>query len=66
MQEFAQNSHPFLIQVENSSVNLDDKDMQETLEELVDASGSDFEILSHFDEQVDIDDTNIMTMWPGT
>ncbi|GMI74645.1 hypothetical protein HRI_001133700 [Hibiscus trionum] len=62
-QEFAQNSHPFLIQVENSSVNLDNEDMQETLEELADASGSDFEIPSHFDEQVDIDDTN---MWPGT
>ncbi|KAK8529785.1 hypothetical protein V6N13_102684 [Hibiscus sabdariffa] len=59
-QEFAQNSHPFLIQVENSSVNLDN---EETMEELADASGSDFEIPSHFDEQVDIDDTN---MWPGT
>ncbi|XP_039039860.1 GATA transcription factor 18-like isoform X1 [Hibiscus syriacus] len=63
-QEFAQSSHPFLIQVENSSVNLDDEDMQETLEELANASGSDFEIPSHFDEQVDIDD--IGTVWPGT
>ncbi|KAB2042666.1 hypothetical protein ES319_D02G231500v1 [Gossypium barbadense] len=50
-QEFAQNSHPFLIHVENSSVNLDNEDIQETLEELADASGSDFEIPSHFDEQ---------------
>ncbi|EOX98647.1 hypothetical protein QUC31_015057 [Theobroma cacao] len=65
-QEFAENSHPFPIQVVNSSVNLDDEDMQETLEELADASGSDFEIPSHFDEQVDIDDTNIGTEWPGT
>ncbi|XWS39791.1 hypothetical protein CRYUN_Cryun18bG0084700 [Craigia yunnanensis] len=65
-QEFAENSHPFPIQVENSSVNLDDEDMQETLEELADASGSDFEIPSHFDEQVDIDDTNLGTEWPGT
>ncbi|GMJ12892.1 hypothetical protein HRI_004958400 [Hibiscus trionum] len=65
-QEFAQNSHPFLIQEENSSANLNDEDMQETLEELADASGSDFEIPLHFDEQVDIDDTNIRTMWPGT
>ncbi|KAK6241278.1 hypothetical protein SCA6_006667 [Theobroma cacao] len=62
-QEFAENSHPFPIQVVNSSVNLDD---EETLEELADASGSDFEIPSHFDEQVDIDDTNIGTEWPGT
>ncbi|XP_039056773.1 GATA transcription factor 18-like isoform X2 [Hibiscus syriacus] len=61
--DFAQSSHPFLIQVENSSVNLDDEDMQETLEELADTSGSDFEIPSHFDEQVDIDD--IGTVWPG-
>ncbi|XP_052484615.1 GATA transcription factor 19 isoform X2 [Gossypium raimondii] len=65
-QEFAQNSHPFLIHVENSSVNLDNEDIQETLEELADASGSDFEIPSHFDEQVDIDDSNIVTLWPGT
>ncbi|KAB2091470.1 hypothetical protein ES319_A03G193200v1 [Gossypium barbadense] len=65
-QEFARNSHPFLIRVENSSVNLDNEDIQETLEELADASGSDFEIPSHFDEQVDIDDTNIGTAWPGT
>lgn len=65
-QEFAQNSHPFLIHVENSSVNLDNEDIQETLEELADASGSDFEMPSHFDEQVDIDDSNIVTAWPGT
>ncbi|XP_022763632.1 GATA transcription factor 19-like isoform X4 [Durio zibethinus] len=63
-QEFAENSHPFPVQVENSSVNLDDEDMQETLEELADASGSDFEIPSHFDEQVDIDDNNVGTAWP--
>ncbi|XWS68211.1 hypothetical protein CRYUN_Cryun04dG0071600 [Craigia yunnanensis] len=51
-QELAENSHPFPIQVENSSVNLGDEDMQETLQELDDASESDFEIPSHFDEQV--------------
>ena len=28
------------------------QEMQETLQELADASGSDFEIPSHFDEQV--------------
>ncbi|XVE49454.1 hypothetical protein DITRI_Ditri01bG0083900 [Diplodiscus trichospermus] len=65
-QEFAENSHPFPIQVENSSVNLDDEEMQETLEELGDASGSDFEIPSLFDKQVDIDYTNNGTAWPGT
>ncbi|XVF01483.1 hypothetical protein REPUB_Repub04eG0093000 [Reevesia pubescens] len=65
-QEFAENSHPFPIQVENTSDNLDDEDMQETVEELGDASGSDLEIPSHFDDQVDIDDTNIGTKWPGT
>ncbi|XVE66626.1 hypothetical protein DITRI_Ditri08aG0093100 [Diplodiscus trichospermus] len=48
-QEFAENSHPFCIQVDNSSVNLDD---EETLEELADDSGSDFEIPSQFDELV--------------
>lgn len=64
-QEFARNSHPFLIRVENSSVNLDNEDIQETLEELADASGSDFEMPSHFDEQVDIDDSNIVTAWPA-
>ncbi|OMO63493.1 Zinc finger, GATA-type [Corchorus olitorius] len=65
-QEFIENSHPFPIQVENSSVNLDDEDLQETLEELADASGSDFEIPTHFDEQVDIDDTNMGMEWPRT
>ncbi|GLT68564.1 hypothetical protein SLA2020_407830 [Shorea laevis] len=54
------------IQVPNSSANLDDEDLQETLDELANASGSDFEIPSHFDEQVDIDDTNMGTGWPGT
>lgn len=59
--------HNFLhIQMQNSSVNIDDQDMQETLDELANASGSDFEIPSHFDEQVDIDDTNLGAGWPGT
>ncbi|GLT77729.1 hypothetical protein SLA2020_492900 [Shorea laevis] len=50
------------IQVQNSSGNLDD---EETLDEFANASGSDFDIPSHFDEQVDIDDTNMGTGWPG-
>ncbi|XP_057497216.1 GATA transcription factor 28-like isoform X3 [Actinidia eriantha] len=40
------------IQVENSSANCDD---QETLDEPVSASGTEFEIPTNFDEQVDVD-----------
>ncbi|XP_038684798.1 GATA transcription factor 24-like isoform X2 [Tripterygium wilfordii] len=43
---------PLSIQVENSSVNLDDEILQETLDELANASGSGFEIPVHFDEHV--------------
>ncbi|KAA8536388.1 hypothetical protein F0562_028866 [Nyssa sinensis] len=50
------------IQVENSSVNLDD---QETLDELANASGTEFEIPTSFDEQVDID-SHLGTGWPGS
>ncbi|CAL5377661.1 unnamed protein product [Camellia sinensis] len=50
------------VQVENSSANLDD---QETLDELASASGTEFEIPTNFDEQVDVD-SHMVTGWPGT
>ncbi|KAL7206087.1 hypothetical protein ACSBR2_018908 [Camellia fascicularis] len=50
------------VQVENSSANLDD---QETLDELASASGTEFEIPTNFDEQVDVD-SHMGTGWPGT
>ncbi|XP_028772097.1 GATA transcription factor 19 [Neltuma alba] len=48
------------IQVENLDVNLHEQD---TLEDLADASGTDFEIPTGFDEQIDIDDSNLKTYW---
>ncbi|XP_062024964.1 GATA transcription factor 19-like [Rosa rugosa] len=52
------------IQMENSSVNLDE---QENLEELANASGTEFEIPANFEEQVvDFYDCNMETHWGGT
>lgn len=41
-----------------------DLDEQETLDELANASGTEFEIPENFDEQVDIDVSNMETDWP--
>ncbi|KAF7803778.1 GATA transcription factor 19-like [Senna tora] len=48
------------IQVENPAVDLHEQD---TLEDIADASGTEFEIPAGFDEQVDIDDSNMKTYW---
>ncbi|QCD84187.1 pseudo-response regulator 1 [Vigna unguiculata] len=48
------------IQVENHALGLHEQD---TLEDLADASGTEFEIPAGFDEQVDIDDSNMRTYW---
>ncbi|KAI4296448.1 hypothetical protein L6164_036405 [Bauhinia variegata] len=48
------------IQVENPVMDLHD---QETLDDLADASGTEFEIPAGFDEQVDIDASNMRTYW---
>ncbi|KAJ6866272.1 GATA transcription factor 24-like isoform X1 [Populus alba x Populus x berolinensis] len=42
---------PLPMHVENASVNLDDEDFENTLDELGDVSGSEFEIPEHFDDQ---------------
>ncbi|KAK7400378.1 hypothetical protein VNO78_11584 [Psophocarpus tetragonolobus] len=47
------------IQVENHALSLREQDALEDL----DASGTEFEIPSGFDEQVDIDDSNMRTYW---
>ncbi|XP_044489142.1 GATA transcription factor 24-like isoform X2 [Mangifera indica] len=52
------------IEVENSLMNLDEEDLQDTMDELADASGSDFEISSHINAQVDLDSSNLITDWP--
>ncbi|GAY57064.1 hypothetical protein CUMW_176530 [Citrus unshiu] len=57
---------PLPIQEDNSLMNLDDEDLQEAMDELANASGSDFEIPSNFDEQVDVDDSNLGTDWLDT
>ncbi|KAF5444230.1 hypothetical protein F2P56_036719 [Juglans regia] len=49
------------IELENPSVDLGD---QETIDELANASGTEFEIPENFDEQVDIDVSNMGTDWP--
>ncbi|KAK8472465.1 hypothetical protein PHAVU_002G213800 [Phaseolus vulgaris] len=49
------------IQVENHALSLHGQDT--TLEDLADASGTEFEIPAGFDEQVDIDDSNMRTYW---
>lgn len=48
------------IQVENQALNLHEQD---TLEDLADASGTEFEIPAGFDDQVDMDDSNLRTYW---
>ncbi|KAK7363064.1 hypothetical protein VNO77_05193 [Canavalia gladiata] len=48
------------IQVENHALSLHEQD---TLEDLADTSGTEFEIPAGFDEQVDIDDSNMRTYW---
>ncbi|KAJ6677770.1 GATA TRANSCRIPTION FACTOR 28 [Salix viminalis] len=42
---------PLPMHVENSSTNLDNEDFENTLDELGDVSGSEFEIPEHFDDQ---------------
>ncbi|XP_011023067.1 PREDICTED: GATA transcription factor 24-like isoform X2 [Populus euphratica] len=42
---------PLPMHVENSSMKLDDEDFENTLDELGDVSGSEFEIPEHFDDQ---------------
>jgi len=49
------------IQLDNPSIGLDE---QETLDELANASGTEFEIPENFDDQVDIDDSSMVTDWP--
>ncbi|XP_027346167.1 GATA transcription factor 19-like isoform X2 [Abrus precatorius] len=48
------------MQVENHALSLHEQD---TLEDLADASGTEFDIPAGFDEQVDIDDSNMRTYW---
>lgn len=48
------------IQVENQALSLHEQD---ALEDLADASGTEFEIPAGFDDQVDIDDSNLRTYW---
>ncbi|KAG6742583.1 hypothetical protein POTOM_053504 [Populus tomentosa] len=66
---------PLPMHVENASVNLDDEDFENTLDELGDVSGSEFEIPEHFDDQVvvfynnlqvHIEDSSTGTEWHGT
>ncbi|KAI4299173.1 hypothetical protein L6164_032656 [Bauhinia variegata] len=60
MLENAEADSNLTIQVENPAMDLHD---QETLDDLADASGTEFEIPAGFDEQVDIDDSNMRTYW---
>lgn len=63
MQEAAENfadSSPFRIR--SSSVNIDDED---NLDELANASGTEFEIPADFDEQIGID-SHMSVHWPVT
>ncbi|KAL2343849.1 hypothetical protein Fmac_005134 [Flemingia macrophylla] len=48
------------IQVENQALSLREQD---TLEDIADASGTEFDIPAGFDDQVDIDDSNLRTYW---
>lgn len=57
---------PLPFQEDNPLMNLDDEDLQEAMDELTNASGSDFEIPSNFDEQVDVDDSNLGADWLDT
>ncbi|KAI9176502.1 hypothetical protein LWI28_003572 [Acer negundo] len=58
--------HQLPFQAENSLMNLDEEDVQDTIDELANASGSDFEIPSNFDEQVNFDDSILGTDWQRT
>ncbi|CBI38233.3 unnamed protein product, partial [Vitis vinifera] len=49
------------VPVDNSSINPDE---QENTEVLANVSGTDFEIPTNFDEQVDVGDSNMATDWP--
>ncbi|KAJ1387028.1 Zinc finger, GATA-type [Sesbania bispinosa] len=48
------------IQMENHALSLHEQD---AIEDLADASGTEFEIPAGFDDQVDIDDSNMRTYW---
>ena len=48
------------VRLENHALILHEQD---TLEDLADASGTEFEIPAGFDDQVDIDDSNMRTYW---
>ncbi|KAG5014963.1 hypothetical protein JHK85_021099 [Glycine max] len=48
------------VRLENHALILHEQD---TLEDLADASGTEFEIPAGFDDQVDIDDANMRTYW---
>ncbi|KDP29998.1 hypothetical protein JCGZ_18765 [Jatropha curcas] len=49
-------TNPFPMHLENSSVNINDEDLQDTLDDLGNVSSSEFEIPGNFDDQVDIDE----------
>ncbi|XP_004504860.1 GATA transcription factor 19-like [Cicer arietinum] len=49
------------IQLENNVLDLHEQD--NTMEDFADASGTEFEIPAGFDDQVDIDDSNMRTYW---
>ncbi|XP_034681355.1 GATA transcription factor 24-like isoform X3 [Vitis riparia] len=63
------------VPVDNSSINPDEQDLKakraiggnlirENTEVLANVSGTDFEIPTNFDEQVDVGDSNMATDWP--
>ncbi|XP_044509365.1 GATA transcription factor 19-like isoform X6 [Mangifera indica] len=56
---------PVAMQPENNSLMPNEQqDLQDTMDELADASGSDFEIPSHFNAQVNVACSNLVTDWP--
>ncbi|GAY57065.1 hypothetical protein CUMW_176530 [Citrus unshiu] len=57
---------PAPLDPQNHSMRSNEQDLQEAMDELANASGSDFEIPSNFDEQVDVDDSNLGTDWLDT
>ncbi|KAJ4716780.1 GATA transcription factor [Melia azedarach] len=57
---------PILFDSQSHSMRPNEQDLQEAMDELANASGSDFEIPANFDEQVDIDDPNLGTDWLDT
>ncbi|KAL5857466.1 hypothetical protein ACOSQ3_004924 [Xanthoceras sorbifolium] len=58
--------HHLPFEAESSLMNLDEEDLQDTIDELANASGSEFEIPSNFDEQVNFDDSILGTDWQRT